>query len=142
MSSWSSRWPALGGLALVAFALAPTPQGQPQPDAVPRLAALREQRLRVATKQYDLTWQYYRQDRVETFDVYLWSRLVLDARRAVAKQAAERVAACQEHLDHMKDLESLVRKIRRLGFGRANDVGASEYWRIEAEFWLEEAKAG
>jgi hypothetical protein len=40
----------------------------------------------------------------------------------------------------MKKLEELVKKIRRLGFGRSYDVGASEYYRLEAELWLEKAR--
>ena len=40
----------------------------------------------------------------------------------------------------MKKLEALIKKIRRLGFGFSNDVGASEYFRIEAQSWVEEAK--
>ena len=36
----------------------------------------------------------------------------------------------------MKKLEALIKKVRRLGFGRSYDVGASEYYRLEAEFWL------
>lgn len=35
----------------------------------------------------------------------------------------------------------MIKKIRRLGFGRTSDVGASEYFRIEAESWLAEAKS-
>ena len=41
----------------------------------------------------------------------------------------------------MKKLETLIKKVRRLGFGRSSDVGASEYYRIEAEYWLAEAKS-
>ena len=41
----------------------------------------------------------------------------------------------------MRKLETLIVKVRRLGFGRSSDVGASQYYRIEAECWLDEAKA-
>ncbi len=41
----------------------------------------------------------------------------------------------------MQKLETLIKKIRRLGFGRSSDVGASAYFRIEAECWLAEAKS-
>ena len=41
----------------------------------------------------------------------------------------------------MKKLEELVVKIRRLGFGRSSDVGATEYYRLEAELWLARATA-
>ncbi|MFO0889167.1 MAG: hypothetical protein U0790_08510 [Isosphaeraceae bacterium] len=133
------------GLLLASVSSAPMAQEtkvQEKPAPQPSIASLAERRQRAAAKQFDLVWQYHRQDRVDTFDVYLWSRLLLDSRRELASKPADRIAACQEHLDRMKDLEALVKKIRRLGFGRSNDVGASEYWRIEAETWLAEARAG
>ena len=40
----------------------------------------------------------------------------------------------------MKKLEALIKKVRRLGFGRSYDVGASEYYRLEAEVWLAREK--
>jgi hypothetical protein len=107
-----------------------------------RRSELSEARYRAAAKQFELVWQYYQQNRVDTFDVYLWSRLLLDSRLKVSRNPVDRIAAHEEHLDHMRRLEILIRKIRRLGFGRSNDVGASEYWRIEAECWLAEARDG
>jgi hypothetical protein len=126
------------GLLLAGLSFAPAVQENKAADR-PSLAELRRD---AAQRQFDLTWQYYQQNRVETFDVYLWSRLLLDAQRAVARTPEDRVAACRQHLDHMARLETLIRKIRRLGFGKSNDVGASEYYRIEAECWLAEAQAG
>lgn len=128
--------PLILGISLAVLSFAPVAQQKKADDRLPRAEA----RLASARKQFDLTWQYYQQNRVETFDVYLWSRLLLDARKSISDKPAERIAACQEHLDHMVRLEALIRKIRRLGFGRSNDVGASEYFRIEAEHWLAEAK--
>jgi hypothetical protein len=123
---------------LVAVSFAPASQ-EKQASKVPSLAEARHQ---AARKQFDLIWQYYQQNRVESFDVYVWSRLLLNSRRSLSKNPADRVSALEEHLDHMTKLEALIRKIRRLGFGRSSDVGASEYYRIEAECWLAEAKAG
>jgi hypothetical protein len=130
--------PFILGLSLAALSFA-LPAQEKKADDRPPLAELRRD---AAQRQFDLTWQYYQQNRVETFDVYLWSRLLLDAQRVVAGRAEDRVAACQQHLDHMVRLEALIKKIRRLGFGRSNDVGASEYFRIEAECWLAEAQGG
>jgi hypothetical protein len=132
--------PVILGLLLVVISFAPAGQGQEK--QAPKTAALAEARYRAARKQFDLIWQYYQQSRVESFDVYVWSRLVLDAHRAINKTPAGRITALEEHLDHMVKLEVLIRKIRRLGFGRSSDVGASEYYRLEAECWLAEAKAG
>jgi hypothetical protein len=41
----------------------------------------------------------------------------------------------------MRRLDELVKKVRKLGFAFSTDVGATEYYRLEAERWLEKAKA-
>ena len=125
------------GLLLAGALVAPVPQGQEARKQPP----LAEARYNAALKQFDLTWQYYQQSRVESFAVYAWSRLLLDAKRDVSGRQADQIAAYEEHLDRMKKLETLIKKVRRLGFGRSSDVGASEYFRIEAEYWLAEAKS-
>ncbi len=125
------------GLLLAGASVAPVPQGQEARKQPP----LAEARYNAALKQFDLTWQYYQQSRVESFAVYAWSRLLLDAKRDVSGRQADQIAAYEEHLDRMKKLETLIKKVRRLGFGRSSDVGASEYYRIEAECWLAEAKS-
>jgi len=125
------------GLLLAVVSVAPVPHGQEAPKPPPLAAA----RYNAARKQFDLTWQYYQQNRVDSFQVYVWSRLLLDAKRGVSGRQADQIAAYEEHLDRMQKLEALIIKIRRLGFGRSSDVGASAYYRIEADCWLAEAKA-
>ncbi len=71
----------------------------------------------------------------------MWSRIMLDCRREMAPKAADRLVALEEHLARMKKLESLISRVRRLGFGRSYDVGAAEYYRLEAEHWLELERA-
>ncbi|HEX3447983.1 MAG TPA: hypothetical protein VHS97_06995 [Isosphaeraceae bacterium] len=123
------------GLFLAAASFAPAP-----PEKPATVSPLAEARYRAAVKQFDETWAYYRQARIDSYQVYVWSRLVLESRRAIAVKPAEQITALEDHLDRMKKLEELVTKIRRLGFGRSYDVGASEYYRLEAENWLEQAK--
>lgn len=123
------------GLLLAASSFAPAP-----PEKAATVSPLAITRYRAAVEQYDVTWSYYRQARIDSYQVYVWSRLVLESRRAMAVKLAEHVTALEDHLDRMKKLEELVKKIRRLGFGRSSDVGASEYYRLEAELWLEQAK--
>jgi hypothetical protein len=118
------------GLAIAPAA--PQEPARPSPLAVARYQA--------AEKQFEIIWSYYKQDRTDSFQVYVWSRLVLDARREMGETPADRRAALEGHLERMKRMEELVRKIRRLGFGRSSDVGATEYYRLEAEHWL--ARAG
>jgi len=133
----ASRWRLLLlGLFLTGLSLAPA-----APDVQPDLAPLAQARYQAAVKQYDETWAYYQQARIDSYQVYVWSRLVLDSRRELASKPADHIIAFEEHLERMRKLESLVKKVRRLGFGRSYDVGASEYYRLEAELWLGRAKS-
>jgi hypothetical protein len=122
---------------LAGLATAPAPSPEP-----PKPTGLAEARLQAVLKQYELTWSYYQQARVDSYQVYVWSRLVLDCRRDLAAKPADRVAALEEHLTRMKTLEAFIRKVRRYGFGSSYDVGASEYYRLEAEHWLAQARIG
>ncbi len=63
------------GLLLAGVSVAPVPAGREDP----KQRALTEARHAAATKQFNLIWQYYQQNRVQSFDVYYWSRLLLDA---------------------------------------------------------------
>jgi hypothetical protein len=137
MISGKKRQLLCWGLLLAGASVAPVPQGQETRKQSP----LAEARYNVALKQFELIWQYYQQSRVQSFDVYVWSRLLMDARKGLSDRPDKRIAAYEEHLDRMKKLETLIKKVRRLGFGLSSDVGASEYYRIEAEYWLAEAKS-
>ena len=108
------------------------------PSAEPTKAeSLGKARLEAAIKEYDETWAYYQQARIDSYQVYVWSRIILDSRREMSAKAADRLAAIEEHLARMKKLEALIVRVRGLGFGRSYDVGASQYYRLEAEHWLE-----
>jgi hypothetical protein len=120
------------GLILAGLSSAPATVQEPN-----RRSALAESRYQAALKQYEETWSYYQQARIDSYQVYVWSRLVLDARADLTDKPADRTAALQDHLTRMQKLEALIKKVRRLGFGRSYDVGASEYYRLEAEHWLE-----
>jgi hypothetical protein len=126
----------LGALAS-AIAFAPAP-----PQNIATHSPLSEARCQAALKQFDEVWTYYRQSRTDSFQTYYWSRLVLDSQRELSANKAERIAAYEGHLDRMRRLEALVKRVRRLGFGFSTDVGASEYYRLEAEDWLAKANAG
>ena len=131
-------------LALLAFAPAP-PEAPPPPAPIPpdqaaTLVALLQARHRAAQKQFDETWIYYKQARTDAFPVYVWSHFVLQTQFDLSDKKTDRIAALEAHLDRMKKLEELLKKVRRLGFGQAIEVGAVEYYRIEAEYWLAHAR--
>ena len=131
----SRRFVLLPLLLLAGLSIAPAAPEQP-----PNRSSLAEARYQAALKQYELTWSYYQQARIDSYQVYVWSRLVLDSRREITGKPADRIAALEEHLTRMKKLEELIKKVRRLGFGLSYDVGASEYYHLEAEHWLAQAR--
>ena len=137
MSLPTVRRAPLLGLALAAVSVAPAP-----PDTPRKPSALAEARYKAAVKQFDEVWRYYREDRTDSFLTYYWSKIVLEAQQDLSDAQADRIAALEAHLGRIKRLEALVLKVRRLGFGYSIDVGATAYYRLEAELWLEEARAG
>jgi len=139
MSCSRRRQSLVLGLILTGLSFAPAPASDP-PQEPPKLTSLAQARLKAAIKQYDETWAYYQQARIDSYQVYVWSKLILDSRRDMAEKPADQLAAFDDHLTRMKKLESLIKKVRRLGFGRSYDVGASEYYRLEAEYWLTREK--
>jgi len=131
-------------LTIVSFAPAP-PEPPPPPAPIPadQVAALAGQlraRHRAAQKQFDETWVYYTQARTDSFPVYVWSHFVLQTQFDLSDKKPDQIAALEAHLDRMKKLEELLKKVRRLGFGQRIEVGAVEYYRIEAEYWLAHAR--
>jgi hypothetical protein len=104
-----------------------------------RPTALARARYQAALEQYELIWTYFQQNRTDSFQVYYWSRLVLDSGRDMGETPADRIAALKNHLARMQKMEDLIKRIRRLGFGLSSDVGATRYYRLEAEYWLAEA---
>jgi hypothetical protein len=120
-------------LCLAATAPAPLPE-------MPRKSSLAEARFHAAARQFEEVWTFYKQSRTDSFQTYYWSRLVLDSQRDLAQTKAERLAALQAHRDRMGKLETLVKRVRKLGFGFSTDVGATEYYRLEADRWIEQAQ--
>ena len=130
-----TRW-LLPGLLLSGLLFVAAPSAEPS-----KIESLAKARHVAAVKQYNETWAYYQQARIDSYQVYVWSRFVLDCRRDMATKPAEHIAALEEHLGRMKKLEDLITKVRRLGFGRSYDVGSALYYRLEAELWLEKQRS-
>jgi hypothetical protein len=136
MSHLAVRRPVLLGLALTAFSVAPA-----SPQTPPKPSPLAEARYQAAVRQFEEVWTYYRQSRTDSFLTYYWSRLVLESQQDLSDAKADRIAALEAHLGRMKRLQTLVLKVRKLGFGFSTDVGATAYYCVEAERWLEKERA-
>jgi hypothetical protein len=130
------QWPLVLGLSLAVVSVAPAP-----PQAPPKPSTAAEARYKAALSQYERVWSYYRQSRTDSFMVYYWSRLVLDSQRDLSDAKADRIAALKAHDDRIRRLQDLITRVRKLGFAYSSDVGATTYYRLEADRWLEKAKA-
>jgi hypothetical protein len=138
-----TRGSILPGLLTLAVALAPAPQNPPPAPPVPPQAekSLAEVRSEAGRKAYDMAWLYYSENRVPSQKVYLWSRWLLEAERDASVDQAGHVAACEGHLARIKKLEAKIARIRKIGFGDSLDVVEVDYYRKEADFWLDRAKS-
>ncbi len=129
------------GLVLAALAFAPRRAAPAEPEVTPaEIHALLDARYKAAVKQYDEMWTFYKQARTDALPVYMWSHFILSTQFDMSERKPDQLAALAGHLERMRKLEALVKKVRRLGFGQSIDVGASEYYRIEAEYWLAHAR--
>ena len=124
------------GLALAFLSFAPAPL-----EKAKKSSPLAEARYKAAVKQFEEVWTYYRQARTDSFLTYYWSRLVLESQNDLSDKRSDRIAALEAHRERMRRLEALVLKVRKLGFSYSTDVGATEYYRLEVESWLEKARA-
>ena len=124
------------GLVLAAFSFAPGPEVKAK-----KPSALAEARYKAAKAQFEEVWTYYRQSRTDSFLTYYWSRMVLEAQQDLCTNKDERIAALVAHQERMQQLQTLVHKVRRLGFSYSTDVKATDYYKVEVERLLEKANA-
>jgi hypothetical protein len=141
MTTWLPCWFACLVLVIpfvpvVAAAPAP-PEGKAPPEL---LKAQRD----AARKTYEMSAQCYAEG-VPPGDAekcYLWSRRWLDAERQLAGDGDADRAAVVAHLDRMKHLEEMTRKLLRVGAKSVTvvDAAAAAFYRAEAEVWVAQAK--
>jgi hypothetical protein len=134
----TTHLPALAALVLTLAACV-----SPASGADKKAAENAKARMAAAKKVYEGTFKRWQVDLTSglSFEsMYQWSRRWLDAERDLADTKEARVAAIQAHLDRMKKLEDLVRQWHRKGFVNNTDVAAGEFYRLEAEHWLDGGK--
>ncbi len=107
-------------------------------------AANAKARMEAARKVYEGSLRWYREGPVQPLDpekLYQWSRRWLEAQQDLATKKEDRVAAAKAHLTRMQALERITRLMHKGGSVRAFDVAAVEFYRLEAERWVAQAKA-
>lgn len=70
---------------------------------------------------------------------YLWSRRLLAVERVLGNKKDDRITVLRDHLGRMQRLEDRVQKLAKT-LSRV-DTLAAMFYRLEAEYWLEQAKA-
>jgi hypothetical protein len=114
----------------------------PAPDPAAALSQLAVQRRDAARRTYQVMWANYREGRASEELLYRWSRRWLEAEKQLGKRPADQVAACRGHLERMRDVERIVRKLQLSGVTTLDQVNSVEFYRVEAEMWLLQAKEG
>lgn len=102
--------------------------------------ALLKAKLDAARKTYELTWKNYREGLRGAEYLYWWSRRWMEAQRELAEGKAEQIAAVQGHAERMRELERVVQNLQRAKVGTLDEKTAAEFYRLEAEIWLQQAK--
>ncbi len=69
-----------------------------------------------------------------------WSKHWLKAELVLREKKSDRVKAYEDHLDRMRELQGMVRKLVEVEFSFAAEAAAVEYYRLEAEIMLHKAK--
>ena len=128
------------GLVIFVLAPAPPPAANPQEHLAPAKA-----KLDAVRRVHQLKAEMRKRGEAGVAEVpeqdYVWSRRLLEAERDAGGKMHDDHDALDAHLDRMKQLEALVKQSHRVGEASALHVAAAEYYRLEAEFWLAQAKA-
>jgi hypothetical protein len=113
----------------------------PEGDAAKTIAALSRDRVEAARKTYQTMYKNYTEGRHVAEDtLYRWSLRWLEAEKQLAEKPADRLAAFKGHYDRMRELDRLIGKLQRAGQTTVDQVSSVEYYRVEAELWLVQAK--
>ena len=136
-----NRYLGLPALLLGILWVAPVAAG-PDPETANAIARLALQRRDAARKTYQVLWIDYRERLASEDALYRWSVRWLEAERELSDQQADQVAAYQGHLERMRDLDRLIRRLHGSGQSTVDEASAAEFYRTEAELWLLKAKEG
>jgi hypothetical protein len=114
-----------------------------EPVAAPgdALGKLIKARRDAARQTYDVEWKNYQQGfRASGELVYRWSCRLLEADRAMSDLKMDQLAAWQAHWQRMRDLEKIAKENFRLRLATIQEVTGAEFYTLEAEIWLTQAK--
>jgi hypothetical protein len=116
-------------------------QGLVSPAHAQDPRALLRRRVEAVQRAYKESMDLYREGRTRDVDrIYRWSQRWLEAEQESNDKKADRIAAAENHLRRMKQLEDLVRNVYKAGAAAPIELPAVEYYRLDAEVALSKAK--
>jgi hypothetical protein len=106
-----------------------------------KLVKLRKAKLESARQTYNVVSRNFNEGPVRGVELpYRWSIRLLEAERQMNDQKPEQIAALERHVERMKNVELVARDLYRARVNTVNEVTAAEYYRMEAEIWLLQAR--
>jgi hypothetical protein len=109
-------------------------QAAPSTPTQPPATSLDKARVDAASKAYTLYESQFRAGISTAEAVYEWSRRWCEADGCATKLVLE------GHFQRMKSLEALVSAKYAGGMANGGDKAAAEYYRVEADLWLQRGK--
>jgi hypothetical protein len=129
------------GLMLGPLAFPNLLAGGPEPPSAKVSPDLLKARLDAARKTYDWLAKNYIESRPPLGELlYRWSCRWLEAERDISTRQEDVLAAYRAHLNRMRELERVARDRFRNRFVPVEESTAAQFYRAEAEIWLERAK--
>jgi hypothetical protein len=125
-------------LGLVLPCLSITPAAKEDP---PKLEALAQARYQSARELFDEAWLLYTRKGLSDNAIYTLSVRLMTAQIDAAGKPAARIAACQEHVDRMQKMQSMMAKVRGLGYSKKLELKEVDYFVHEARYWLAREQA-
>ena len=129
------------GLVLGLMLTAPVAAAAQDPTKVP--PALVKARLEAARKTYEQTFLRFRNgvEGAAPDALFTWSCRWRDAEEAIKPGKAGRIVAAQAHLRRIQEVAKLFAAYAKAGQARQSDASAAEYYRLQAEIDLIQAKS-
>jgi hypothetical protein len=117
---------------------------KPDPQLKERLALLAKERTDLAREIYETRIKDFKESGrgFDIEDFYLWSRRWTEAQGDATDLKPAKVAAAEQHLARLKELEESAKRLVKEGAREAQaiDVSKARFFGLEAEFLLTQAK--
>jgi hypothetical protein len=121
------------------LAAAPVAHANPLPEPAPTKAEVAKARVEAARKTYEAIMDRLKKTggiELPFRDLYRWSQRWLDAALAADTEKAQKVAAAEEHLARMAELEKRARTFVEVGLAAESEADAGHFYRLDAEYVL------